>query len=99
MAYEFLSLEYHDMHFYYGRANANVLLARQYYMDSYPNRNVPHSQTFTNVHRRLGECETFKVFNGNRGRSRTVRSVDQEETVLDIIDENLSTSAEKLVLK
>lgn len=61
----------------------------------YPNRNIPLFQTFTKVHRRLGECGTG-IFNENRGIPRTIRIVEQGERFLNIIDENPSTVPKKI---
>jgi len=83
--HQYSNVEYCDIHFCYGKANGNAELARRYYMEQYPKRNIPHAQTFSSVHRRLTEYGSFKGSNGNRGRPRNARNVQQEERVLEII--------------
>lgn len=96
MAHQYSNIEYRDMHFCYGRANGNAELARRYYMEAYPNRNLPHRQTFISVHRKLGELGSFQTNTDGKGRARTVRNVQQEERVINIIEENPSTSTRKI---
>ena len=41
------------MHYLYGLADGNEKLARRIYQQRYPNRALPDSRTFSNIHRRL----------------------------------------------
>lgn len=84
-----------DMHFVYGMANGNAKGARRLYQERYPNRVVPDSRTFTNIHLRLSESGCFK-HNTSEGRPRSVRTPEVEEAVLQEVEENPETSTRKI---
>ena len=99
MAHEYSNIEYRDMHFCYGRANGNAEEARRLYLQAYPERNIPCAQTFTSVHRRLGEIGAFKNIFGDKGRPRSVRSVELEERILERIEADPGSSTRKIGLE
>lgn len=84
--------EYCDMHFMYGAALGNSLQARRLYQQHYPNRQCPSAATFAAVHNRLHETGTFKVDMHDTGRGRDVRTVNYEEDVLNLFEDNPRTS-------
>lgn len=84
--------EYCDMHFFYGMARGNATEARRLYCEQYPNRQHPNFKTFPAVHNRLREKGTFKCDKSDTGRDRSIRNVDFEENILEIFEENPSTS-------
>lgn len=93
---EYSSTEYRDMHFCYGRANGNAEQARRFYTDAYPERRVPHAQTFVNIHRRLGEQGCFRNPRHDNGRPRTTKTVETEERILNAVDANPGTSTRRI---
>ena len=63
-----------DINFFYGRANGNAHEARRLYQETFSNRRLPCSRTFSRIAQRLLERGTFiPVIEG--GRSRTARIV------------------------
>jgi len=84
-----------EMHFVYGVADGNAELARRIYHERYPNRDLPDSRTFSNVHRRL--VETGSVRKGtSEGRPQNVRTPEIEEAVLHEVEEHPETSTRKI---
>lgn len=83
------------MHYVYGLADGNATEARHIYQERYPNRALPDSRTFSNIHRRLSETGCFHKGN-SEGRPRTVRTPEIEEAVLHEIDEHPETSTRKI---
>ena len=70
-----------DIHFFYSRANGNALEARRLYQETFLNRRLPCSRTFSRIAQCLRERGTFiPVIEGER--SRTARSVQQEQRIL-----------------
>lgn len=84
--------EYCDIHYFYGSANGNPIQAQRLYCEHFPNRQHPNFKTFTAVHNRLRETGTFKTNMVDTGRDRLVRDVQFEENVLQLFEENPSTS-------
>ena len=70
-----------DIHFLYGRANGNAHEARRLYQETFPNRRLPCSRTFSR------ERGTFIPVNEG-GRPRTARTVQQEQRILDHVAAN-----------
>ena len=84
-----------EMHYVYGLADCNGELARRIYQERYPNRTLPDSRTFCNIHRRL--VETGSVHRGtSEGRPSSVRTPDIEEAVLQAVVECPQTSTRKI---
>lgn len=88
-----------DMHFMYGRANGNACQARRLYADSFPGRVLPCTETFTNLHRRLCERGSFAISKHDCGRSRTTRSVENEERILQVVAENPRISVRRTAIQ
>lgn len=93
---EYSFAEMADMHFMYGRANGCALEARRLYHEAFPNRPLPSDKLFTNLHQRLREIGTFTPIKSDCGRSRTTRTVQAEERVLQLIAVNPSTSTRRI---
>ncbi|KAJ8936957.1 hypothetical protein NQ318_015618, partial [Aromia moschata] len=74
-----------DMHLIYGLADGNA----------FPDRIAPDRKTFECVHRHLYETGTLRR-NGGSGRPRTARTVELEEDVLNMIEEDPGTSTRKI---
>lgn len=84
-----------DMHYVYGLADGNAEEAKRIYHERYPNRNLPDSRTFSNIHRRL--VETGSVRKGtSEGRPRNVRTPEIEDAVLHEVEEHPETSTRKI---
>lgn len=64
----FSNAEMADMVFVYFMAEANASRAQRMYSERYPNRRLPHSQTFQQVFHRLRETGTFKKDSRLSGR-------------------------------
>nr|CAH7734471.1 unnamed protein product [Callosobruchus chinensis] len=70
-----------SMHSVYDLANGNTLRARRIYQERYPNRVLPNSRTFSNIHRRLHETGKFQK-GTSKGNPRTTKNPETEEAVL-----------------
>lgn len=82
----YTNAEMAQMHYVYGLADGNATEARRIYQERYPNRALPDSRTFSNIHRRLGETGSFKK-GTPEGTPRVVRTPEIEEAVLQEIEE------------
>ncbi|XP_045466601.1 uncharacterized protein LOC123675297 [Harmonia axyridis] len=91
----YTNTEMTDMHFIYGLADGNSLKARRLYIERFPGRNIPDRKLFQNIHQRLHETGALKKM-GGPGKPNTVRTVELEENVLDMIEEDPSTSTRKI---
>lgn len=91
----FTYAELADIHFMYGRANGNTREAQRLYRATFPNRRCPAKSTFSEVHRRAREtgCLTPPKL---RIRDPPVRTVDLEEQVLQIVENDAGTSTRKI---
>lgn len=82
-----------------GECLGNARAAVRRYSEKYPRRNVPNYKTFLTTERRLRECGTLKPRNMDRGRERIVRTTQNEENVLDILEENPSISTRRVAVQ
>ena len=80
-AKDYTSAEMADIHFFYGRANGNAHEARRLYQETFPNRRLPRSRTFSRIAQRLRERGKF-IPTIEGGRPRTARTVQQEQRIL-----------------
>lgn len=62
----FTNAEYADIHYVYGFCDGNSNAAVEEYRIRFPNRRVPHSHTFVEVHRRFREHGFGVLNNQNR---------------------------------
>jgi len=85
--------EYADMHLAYGAAGENAHEARRIYTARFPGRVIPSVNTFASVDRRVRETGSFVVNRPDAGRQRRVRTVEFEENVLEMINEDPQTSS------
>ena len=92
---QFSNQEMAQMHFMYGLANGNALEARRLYAERFPNRRVPCSETFTRLHLRLEETGSFAKSKIG-GRPLTIRTVQLEEEVLNMVEESAGISTRKI---
>jgi len=67
--------------FFYGRANGNTQEARRLYQETFPNRRLPCSRTFSRIEQRLRERGKF-IPTIEGGRPRTARTVQHEQRIL-----------------
>lgn len=91
----YTNVEMTDMHYVYGLADGNAFEARRIYQERYPNRILPDSRTFTNIHRRLTETGSLRK-GSSEGRPRTTRTPEIEDAVLQEIEEHPETSTRKI---
>ncbi|KMQ83534.1 hypothetical protein RF55_19752 [Lasius niger] len=91
----YTNAEMTDMHFVYGLANGNSLQAKRLYSEQFPNRRIPDRKTFVNIHQRFHDTGAFKS-NGGSGRPMTIRTVELEENVLNMVEEDPSTFTRKI---
>lgn len=89
---DYSNAELADIIFTYGKANGNGHLAQRIYEETYPGRQIPHHTTFASVFQRLRDTGKFEVNRRDTGRDREVRTPEFEEAILEIIDEDPSTS-------
>jgi len=71
-AKDYTFAEMADIHFFYGHANGNAHEARHLYQETFPNRRLPCSRTFSHI-ACLQERGTFIPVIG--GKPRTARTV------------------------
>jgi hypothetical protein len=83
-----------DMHFMYGLADGNAVVARRLYQESYPGRRCPDRKTFVSNHFRLCEHGNFAPRIANRGRPRSMTS-EVEVDILDIVNETPGNSTRR----
>lgn len=82
--------EYADMLLAYGRADGNAREAQRVYRERYPDRRVPHHDTFSRTYRRLRETGNLHY---REPRLGTVRhNVEADESILQAFDEAPTTS-------
>jgi hypothetical protein len=80
-AEDFTFAEMAHIHFFYGRAKGSAHEARRLCQETFPNRHLPCSRTFSLLAQRLWERGTFiPVTEG--GRPRTARTAQQENEFL-----------------
>lgn len=96
---EYSVRELADMHFIYGRANGNGLLAKRLYVQKYPNRRAPSHRIFARIHQRLRETGSFEPRNQDRGRNLTVRTPDVEERILAHVEEDPGISVRRIAAR
>jgi hypothetical protein len=85
-----------DMHLIYGRAYGNSREARRLYQESFPQRHLPHRQTFVNTDRRLRETGTFQPVTANWGRPLSVQTPDLEENILHHTEQDAASSTRRI---
>jgi len=94
-AEDYTFAEMADIHFFYGRAKCNARDARRLYQETFLNRRLPRSRTFSRIAQRLPERGTFiPVIEG--GRSRTVTTVQQKQRILAHVAANPGTSTRRI---
>ncbi|GBL91800.1 hypothetical protein AVEN_172730-1 [Araneus ventricosus] len=71
-----------DMHFMYGLANENDLEAERLYRQRFPRRHVTDQKLFERLHRCLSETGSFVTSMHDAGRSRSVRTPQVVEDIL-----------------
>ncbi|XP_066600142.1 uncharacterized protein [Prorops nasuta] len=83
-----------DMHLVYGKADGNSSKAARLYREKFPNRRHPDRRFFISLAQRLRENGSFE-YQKAPGASRTTRTVEFEEAVLNRVreDPTLSTRA------
>ena len=94
-AVEYTFSEITDVHFFYGLANGNAHEARRLYQETFPNRGLPCSRTFSRIPQSLRERGTFvPVLEG--GSHRTARTVKQEQRILLHVASNPGISTRRI---
>lgn len=88
--------EYADMHLVLGECHGNSEMAVRRYSEKFPNRHIPNRKTFISVDRRLRETGTFKPAAHMRGRRITVRTLRNEENILNCVELNPETSTRRI---
>ena len=89
---DYSTQELADMHLVYGEAHQNSRAARRLYHARFPNRRLPSHVLFQRLDVRLRETGSLLPSAADRGRPRTVRTVQFEEGVLAAIRDSPSTS-------
>lgn len=91
---EYSSREYTEMHFIYGFCDGNARAAQREYHARYPNRQVPSSRAFSNLHQRLLERGTVHKQRNEVGPAQN--DVGMEEFVLNRVQDNPQISSRQL---
>jgi hypothetical protein len=84
--------EYTDMHWMYSKADGNSRAARRLYEERFPDRRIPDSRIFSNIHRRLRENGSFETKRNNAGRNEE----DRTENILNAFEQDPSSSTRKV---
>ncbi|KAJ3654315.1 hypothetical protein Zmor_013510 [Zophobas morio] len=84
----FSNSEMTDMVLMYGQALGNSL--------AFPERRLPNHKTFANVVQRLRENGKFQPRFSDRGRERTERTLDAEEEILNVVENDPGISIRRL---
>ncbi|KAJ4425894.1 hypothetical protein ANN_27520 [Periplaneta americana] len=87
-----------EIHFMYGKADGNAVLARRLYQERYPQRQCPDRKTFVRLHYRLCEYGKFNSPGLGRGRPRSTTPEVQEE-ILEAVNMTPSISTRRVVLQ
>jgi hypothetical protein len=77
--------ELSDVHFVYGLAEVNAVVARRLYQEICPGRRCSDRKTFVSIHRRLCEHGNFAPLVANRGRPKSTTS-EVEVDIPDIVN-------------
>lgn len=89
--------EYVEMHLIYGECQCNAREAARVYAARYPGREVPSRNVFLRLHERMLETgQILPVNNINGGPERYIRNVDNEERILELIEEDPTTSTRRI---
>lgn len=96
MPVEFTNAELANIHLMYGLSDCNRALARRLYSERFPNRRLPSENTFLKVHDRLTQYGSFTTPPLGRGRPRTTRTLDLEESVLQAVEDDPSSSTRRI---
>lgn len=94
----FTNSELADMHYTYGLADGNALMARRIYQERYPNRIIPDARMFSRIHIRLHETGSLSIDNSSKGAHSTMRTPELEEAVLNTVEEHPETSTRKIAV-
>jgi hypothetical protein len=73
------------MHFMYGLADSNVVVAHHLYQERYPGRRCLDRKPVVSVHHRLCEHGNFAPRVANRGRPRST-TPEVEKDILDVVN-------------
>lgn len=92
----FTNAEMTDMVLMYGRALGNGLRAQRLYRAAFPLRRLPDHRTFSAIVQRLRETGNLRPNSADRGRDRTVRVLDAEPNILNLVEENPGISVRRL---
>lgn len=88
--------EYADMYMVYGFCNGNANLAEEEYRIRFPNRRHPSGNVFRRLDQRLRETGSFNVTRANAGRPRQRRTIQVEEEILGVVQQDPSVSTRQL---
>lgn len=93
---KFTNREYADIVYHYGKADGNAREAQRLYREAFPGRRLPHRSLFQSTYARLVEIGSFSRPVGDRSRGVPAHV---EDTVLQAVTENPSTSVRKIALE
>lgn len=66
------------------------------YQEQFPNRRIPHPDTFIALHRRLGEIGQLTPLLSSTGRARGMQTVNIEENIIQHITDDPPLSTRRL---
>lgn len=81
-----------DMLLVYGMAHCNGREAERLYSERFPDRRHPCRATFASIERRLREHGALSVHRPDAGVNRTLRTIQLEEAILELVENEPSTS-------
>ena len=77
-------------------ADRNARLARELWIERFPNHAIPWARTFVSVVQHLRDHGSFKPQTHDRGRDRTERILQAEEQILERVEEEPDLSSRRL---
>ena len=88
-----------DMHYVYGLSQGNGLEASRRYAEMYLQRQLPSHRIFARLHQRLREYGSFDKRTQDCGRHREVRTTHLEKAVLNLVEEQPTSSTRKIAFE
>lgn len=86
------NFEYTDMLLTLGECLGNASAAVTRYAEKFPRRNFPSKNTFRAIERRCRETGSVRPKKINSGRPRTTRTINKENMILNLVDQNPTVS-------
>ena len=94
---DFTYAEKGDMHYMYGRANANGRATLRIYCVQFPDRRMQDHRIFQRLHRQLSETVLFNLAIHEASRPRSVHNPSLKGRILNIMADRTESSTRAVV--